>query len=73
MNGDGLLDVVALEGSAVVVWLRNDGGFGTALSVAAGAGGMGVGDFNGDKKPDVATTNGIYSNSGGTILLNTCN
>jgi hypothetical protein len=72
MNGDGQLDVVALEGTAVVVWLRNDGGFDNALSVPASAGGMGIADFTGDGRPDVATTNALYGSAGGPILANTC-
>jgi hypothetical protein len=71
MNGDGLVDVVALVQNTIMVWLRNDAGFGSPLSVLAGAGGMAVGDFNGDGTPDVTTTNG-YAGPGGSIFLNTC-
>jgi hypothetical protein len=72
MNSDGLVDIVALEGSSVFVWLRDDGGYGTPLSVVAGAGGMAVADLNGDGKADVASTNGSYVSPGGVILLNSC-
>jgi hypothetical protein len=72
MNSDGLIDVVALEGSSVFVWLRDDAGYGTPLAVVAGGGGMAVGDLNGDGRADVATTNGSYGSPGGIILLNSC-
>jgi hypothetical protein len=71
MNGDGLVDLLALEGTSVFMWLRNDAGFGSPWSVVAGGGGMAVGDLNGDNRPDVAVTNS--SAPGGNIFLNSSN
>ncbi len=73
MNGDGQMDVIGAMGSSVLVWLGNDGGFDSPLSVVGGQGaGLAVGDLNGDNLPDVAATNGPYTAPGGAILINSC-
>jgi len=75
-NGDGKLDLVAANNnspvsSAVVLLGNGDGTFQTGVSYPLGkeANFVTVGDFNGDKKLDLATTN--YLNNNVTMLFNT--
>ncbi len=76
-NGDGNLDVVtATEGTDNVSILLGNGigGFGAVTNFSVGANAVptsvAVGDFNGDGKPDVASTN--YAPNTVGVLLNTC-
>jgi hypothetical protein len=65
-NGNGVLDLAAVERSGARLLLGNgDGTFGAAQSYAAGsASSLVVADFNGDGRPDLALTTSL------TILLN---
>lgn len=69
-DSDGQRDFVTLNGGSVSVLLGNgDGSFKTAHDIPLGSilSSVGVGDFNGDHKPDLAVGNG--SNSTVSVLL----
>lgn len=79
VNGDGKLDVIAVTASdgssaGVTVYLgKGDGTFGPAVPGPAGSGGQVAvtGDFNGDKKKDIATSYGqiLLGNGDGTFKM----
>jgi Bacterial Ig-like domain (group 3)/FG-GAP-like repeat len=77
MNGDGRLDLVvgSSYSNTVAVLINNGAGTFTSmpadnatpqLSDGAGQGPLGIGDFNGDKRPDVA----VASQAGLQVMLN---
>ena len=75
MNGDGKLDLVVpgfagigLSGTVTVFTGNGDGTFRPGVIYPGGAGTAAVGDFNGDKKNDIASPD---TRSAVTILLNT--
>lgn len=75
-NGDGIIDLAITSGSSgpgvVSIFLGNgDGTFGSPVGFTAGNDPVwaGLGDFNGDGKPDLAVAN--YHSNNVTILTNT--
>jgi hypothetical protein len=65
LNGDGIPDLVFSPGSSLQVALGNgDGSFGAAVTYTGATGLIVIADFNGDGKPDVASTS-----SGNTVVL----
>ena len=68
-DGDGNLDLVWVDGDVSVRLGNSDGTFRQPIVVATEAtGGVAVGDFNGDGRPDLTTAN-RYAN-GVAVLLN---
>jgi hypothetical protein len=69
-NSNGKLDVVTVAGTVSVLLGRGDGSFSPPFDAAAGSlpRRVAVGDFNGDRRPDVAVSNAGSSTV--SVLLN---
>ena len=73
LNGDGKLDLVAMDWNASTVIVLQNAGDGTfsaggVYPTGNGPGWVAAADLNGDGRPDLALTDG----TGVSVLLNTC-
>ncbi|MBI4585127.1 MAG: VCBS repeat-containing protein [Planctomycetes bacterium] len=73
LNGDGAIDLVAAGGSANVLALKNDGRgrflAAVALPDIERPNSIEIGDFNGDKRPDLAITQ--FNSGSVAVIINT--
>lgn len=70
-NGDRILDIAVIDRGVEVFAGKGDGTFGDSIVFAASVSeDSAVGDFNGDRKPDILTGGGTDSNGRVLILTN---